>query len=207
MRTVKMKGKTTEEAIKGALEVLKTDRDSVNVRILDEGEPAKLGVFGGRDAEVEVGLKLEPAEAAKIFLQDILDKIGFMAQVYIKEISDNIVTLDIKGDDISRIIGRDGHTIDAIEYIVNIVSNKGVEIRKRIVVDAGGYRGKQERRVEKIAKEFADEVLISKKEITLPPMNAKERRIVHMTIKTMKGISSNSIGTGTDRCVVISPQI
>ena len=206
MNTVKMKGKSVEDAIKAALEVLKVDRDSVEIRVIDEGEGGMLGVFGGRDAEVEVKARLSTEEAAKSILQEILDKMGFMAQVYVAENIGDSISLDVKGDDISLIIGKEGQTIDALQYIVNICANKGKEARLKIIVDAGGYRKKQEKRVERIAKEYADEVMVSGKEIKLPPMNARERRIVHMTIKEIKDVVSQSTGEGINRRVVISPR-
>jgi spoIIIJ-associated protein len=195
-----------DEAIAGALEVLKVPKESVEVRIIEKGESGILGVFGGRDAEVEVKLKLDIAQEAKQVLQEILDKMGFMAQVYMTDATDSGIFLDIKGDDISRIIGKDGYTIDAIQYLINIIVNKGEENRKRIDIDAGGYRKKQEKRVEHIATETAEEVILSKKEIMLPPMNPRERRIVHMTIKNMKNVSSHSTGEKGERRVIITPE-
>lgn len=206
MYTVKMKGKTVEEAIKSALEVLKIPRESAEIRIISEGETGVLGVFGGKDAEVEVKAKLDPAEAAKSFLQGCLDRMGYFSQIYVEKADDQYICIDIKGDDISRIIGKDGHSLEALQYLANIAVNKGAENRKRIIVDAGGYRVKQEKRVERIAKETAEEVLVSGKEVELPPMNARERRIIHMAIKEIKGVSSQSIGERSDRRVVIAPQ-
>jgi len=206
MYTVKMKGKTVEEAVKSALEVLKIPRGSAEIRVISEGESGVLGVFGGKDAEVEVRAKLDKAEEAKIFVQTCLDKMEYLAQVSVAGQNDDTIEIDIKGDDISRIIGKDGHTLDSIQYITNVAVNKGSETRKRIILDAGGYRKKQEKRVEKIANETAEEVMVSGKEIELPPMNARERRIVHMTVKGIKGVSSHSIGERADRRVVIAPE-
>jgi len=206
MSIVKMKGRTTEDAIKSALEVLKTDKENVDIRIITEGEPGVLGVFGGKEAEVEVKLKMDIAEEAKNILQDVLDKMGFIANVYIQDNTEENVFLDIKGDDLSRIIGKDGATLSSLQYLVSVMANKGKEKRKRVEVDCGGYRKKQERRVEKIASETAEEVEISGKEIELPPMNARERRIVHMAIKNLPKVSSYSIGEKNDRRVVVSPK-
>ncbi len=206
MSIVKMKGRTTEDAIKSALEVLKTDKENVDIRIITEGEPGVLGVFGGKEAEVEVKMKMDIAEEAKNILQDVLDKMGFIANVYIQDNTEEGVSLDIKGDDLSRIIGKDGATLSSLQYLVSVMANKGKEKRKRVEVDCGGYRKKQERRVEKIASETAEEVEISGKEIELPPMNARERRIVHMAIKNLPKVSSYSIGEKNDRRVVVSPK-
>ncbi len=204
--SVRMKGRTTEEAIKSALEVLKAGREEVDVRVISEGEQAVLGVFGGKDAEVEVKIKLDIAEEAKNILQDILDRAGHITQVYIQDDTEETASLEIKADDPARVIGKDWATLAAIQYLVSIISNRGKEQRKRVEVDCGGYRKKQEKRIEKIAKETAEEVEISSKEIELPPMTPRERRIVHMTIKDMPKISSYSVGDRDNRRVIIAPK-
>lgn len=206
MSVVRMKGKNVEEAIKGALEVLNVPRESAKIRVISEGEQGILGVFGGKDAEVEVKIKIGTAEAARRALQEILDLMGFVTTITIHQDTEDGISLEIKGDDISRIIGREGQTIDAIQYLVSIIANKDEEQKRRVYVDADGYRKKQEKRVERIAKETAEEVNISGKEIELPPMTARERRIVHITIKGMDNLTSHSIGDRNDRRVVVSPK-
>ncbi|HNQ97066.1 MAG TPA: Jag N-terminal domain-containing protein, partial [Treponemataceae bacterium] len=125
--SVRMKGRTTEEAIKSALEVLKAGREEVDVRVISEGEQAVLGVFGGKDAEVEVKIKLDIAEEAKNILQDILDRAGHITQVYIQDDTAETASLEIKADDPARVIGKDGATLAAIQYLVSIISNRGKE--------------------------------------------------------------------------------
>jgi spoIIIJ-associated protein len=201
---VRMKGRTTEDAIKAALEVLKVGRENAEVRIISEGESGVLGVFGGKEAEVEVSQKLSLEDEARNILQDILDKSGYVANVYAGNNTEDTISLEIKGDEIPRIIGKEGQTLDALQYITSIIANKGKEDRKRINVEAGGYRQKQEARIEKIAGEAADEVLVSEKEVILPPMTARERRIVHVTIKKNDKLMSYSTGERADRRVVIA---
>lgn len=203
--TVRMKGRTTEEAIKSALEVLKAAKEDVEVRIVSEGEQGVLGVFGGKDAEVEVKLKTDIAEEAKDVLQDILDRAGHITQVYVQDDSPETASLEIKADDPARVIGKDGATLSALQYLVSVISNRGRELKKRVEVDCGGYRKKQEKRIEKIARETAEEVEISDKEIELPPMTPRERRIVHMTIKDSAKVSSYSVGDRDNRRVIIAP--
>ena len=204
---VRMKGRTTEEAVKAALEVLKASRDDVEIRIISEGEAGVLGVFGGKEAEVEVFQRLTPEEEAKGVLQDILDKAGFIANVYVDDTknAEDTICLEIKGDEIPRMIGKEGQTLDALQYITSIIANKGKEQRKRVLVEAGGYRKKQESRTEKIAKESIEEALISGKEVVLPPMTARERRIIHLAVKQNSKLTSYSTGEKGERRVVIAP--
>ncbi|MFA5097297.1 MAG: RNA-binding cell elongation regulator Jag/EloR [Candidatus Margulisiibacteriota bacterium] len=204
---VRMKGRTTEEAVKAALEVLKASRDDVEIRIISEGEAGVLGVFGGKEAEVEVFQRLTPEEEAKGVLQDILDKAGFIANVYVEDTknAEDTICLEIKGDEIPRMIGKEGQTLDALQYITSIIANKGKEQRKRVLVEAGGYRKKQESRTEKIAKESIEEALISGKEVILPAMTARERRIIHLAVKQNSKLTSYSTGEKGERRVVIAP--
>lgn len=205
MSKVIMKGKTVDEAVNGALEVLKIPKESAKIRVIDEGEPGALGVFGSREAIVEVKIKHEPEEEARIVVQEILDKMGFLTKVDVNEVISNSINLEIKGDDIPIIIGKEGSTIDALQYLVNIIINIGSENRNFVSLDAGGYRKKQELRLERIAKEAADEAIATNKEVNLPPMNAHERRIVHMFVKNMDNVSTVSRGERADRSVVIVP--
>ncbi len=204
---IRMKGRTADEAVKAALEVLKASKDDVEIKIISEGEAGVLGVFGGKEAEVEVSQRLTPEEEAKSVLQDILDKAGFIANVYIEGTSnaEDAICLEIKGDEIPRMIGKEGQTLDALQYITSIIANKGKEQRKRVLVEAGGYRKKQESRTEKIAKESIEEALISGKEVVLPPMTARERRIIHLAVKQNSKLTSYSTGEKGDRRVVIAP--
>ena len=205
MHTVKMKGKTTDEAINSALEVLKISRAEAEFRIISEGEPGVLGMFGGKDAEVEAWKKVSTDGKAFNLLSELLDKMGFITQITIEQSDEESIRLEIKGEDISRIIGKDGHTIDAIQQFISITTNRGLEKPVRITVDADGYRKKQDRRIEKIAIEIAEEVKLSHKQVVLPPMTAKERRIVHVTVKTFLGLTSFSEGEGDNRSVIIAP--
>ena len=202
---VRMKGRTTEEAIKSALEVLKATKEEVDIRVIFEGEQGVLGVFGGKDAEVEVKLKTDIAEEAKNVLQDILDRAGHITQAYVQDDSPETASLEIKADDPARVIGKDGATLSALQYLVSVIANRGREQRKRVEIDCEGYRKKQEKRIEKIARETAEEVAISGKEIELPPMTPRERRIVHMTVKEMPKMSSYSVGDRDNRRVIIAP--
>lgn len=206
MSKVIMNGKSVDEAVASALEVLKISKDSAKIRIIDEGEAAVLGVFGGREAKVEVKVKQDPAEEGKFVLSEILDKMGLITKVHIDDIKDDSVCLEIKGDDIPIIIGKEGHSLDALQYLTNIIVNIGSEKRVYVTVDAAGYRKKQEKRIENIAKEAAEEVMYSKEEVVLPPMNARERRIVHIMIKGMDKVTSTSRGERADRSVVIMPK-
>ena len=205
--SVKMKGKTVEEAITMALQVLGKTRDEVDVKVLSEAEGGVLGVFGGKDAEVEVSPKLPLGEESKTVVQEILDKMGFMTLVSIKSEEADTVNLDIKGEDMGRIIGRAGSSIDSLQYLASLILSKKHSKRVRVLVDAEGYREKRQKMITQDAEAVAREVETTGKERAMPPMSAADRRITHMYIQeSFPGLTSNSRGEGAGRQIVIAPK-
>ena len=205
--SVKMKGKTVEDAVSMALQVLGKARDEVDIRILNEAEGGVLGVFGGKEAEVEVSLKLPVGDEAKSIVQEILDKMGFLTLVSIKNEENDMVQLDIKGEDMGRIIGRAGTTIDSLQYLSSLILSKKHSKRVRVLVDAEGYREKRQKMVTQDADAIARDVERSGKEKSFPPMSAADRRIIHMHIQDKyPNLTSFSMGEGSNRHLVIAPK-
>jgi len=205
--SVNMKGKTVDEAIGLALQVLGKTREEVDVKVISEGESGVLGVFGGKEAEVEVSPKTALGEQAKAVVQEILDKMGFLTLVSIKAEEGDTVHLDIKGEDMGRIIGRAGSSIDSLQYLASIILSKKHSTRVRVLVDAEGYREKRQKMVIQDAEVVAKEVESAGKEKAMPPMSAADRRIIHMYIQESRpNLTSYSRGEGAGRQLVIAPK-
>ena len=205
--SVKMKGKTVDEAINLACQVLGKGREEVDVKVLNEGESGVLGVFGVKEAEVEVSPKLPIGEEARTVVQEILDKMGFITLVSIKSEDGDNVNLDIKGEDMGRIIGRAGSSIDSLQYLASLILSKKHAKRVRVLVDAEGYREKRQKMVTQDAEAVAREVEKTGKEKAMPPMSAADRRIIHMYIQeSFPGLTSFSRGEGSGRQIVIAPK-
>ena len=205
--SVRMKGKTVEEAIDLALQVIGKKREEVEVKVLSEPEAGVLGVFGGKEAEVEVFPKISPGEEARGLMQEILDKMRFMTLVSIKGEEGDNISLEIKGEDIGRIIGRGGATIDSLQHIASIILSKKHGKRVRVLVDAEGYRERRKKIVTEDAEKIAKEVEKSGKEIAMQPMSAAERRLIHIYIQeTFPKLITYSRGEGENRQVVIAPK-
>jgi len=148
---------------------------------------------------------LERLEKARIFTTQILDKAGLEAIVEVNTDAAN-PCLEISGEDISLVIGKDGHTLDAIEYIVNLNLKRSEEKGgKRISVDAQGYRAKREDGLRRAAERLAMKARKTRRSVAMAPMNSKERRIVHMAIKGINGVRTHSTGDGRLRKVIITP--
>jgi len=151
------------------------------------------------------------AEKASEFLLGVLERMGISADIDIKDDSDRTV-LEIQTGDTELVIGRRGVVIDALQHLVNKAvfkergeRDKDKEKVKPLVVDAGGYREKQVERLRSIAQKMGEKALQTKQIVELQPMSPHDRRIVHMAIAEMPGLSSRSEGEGEDRHILVVP--
>lgn len=205
MKKIRMKGKTVDEAKKAALEVLGGEEEKAKITVIAQGKSGMLGMIGGEDAEVEVVLKEGIAEDARHMLQEILDKMAFLAIAEAKEEGEGSV-LSIKGEDLGRIIGKEGGTLRALEILVGSMMSRVYDERVRISIDAGGYREKREKALMRLASEVAEEVEKTGQEKALPALDARDRRTIHMHIKENPKVTSYSQGEGKDRRLIIAPR-
>ena len=205
MKRICMKGKSVDEAVDMALQVLGGAKENAKVVVLKAGKAGVLGVIGGEEAEVEVILKEGVNEDARQILQDILDKMDFVAVVEGAQREEGI-GLDITGEDMGRIIGKEGATLKSLEIIVSTILGQLTGERLRVDIDADGYKVKRKNALERLAKDTADEVVSSAREKVLPPMNPADRRIIHMFLKNNPSITTFSKGFGRDRRLVIAPR-
>ena len=149
------------------------------------------------------------AEKASDFLLGVLERMGISADIDIKEEADRVV-LEIQTADTELVIGRRGVVIDALQHLVNkaVYKERGertAERGKPLVVDAGGFRDKQVERLRQLAQKMAEKALQTKQIVELQPMTPHDRRIVHMAIAEIPGLSSRSEGEGEDRHILVVP--
>jgi len=146
------------------------------------------------------------AEKASDFLLGLLERMGISADIDIKDDNDRTV-LEIQTADTELVIGRRGVVIDALQHLVNkaVFKERGAEKGKPLVVDAGGFRDKQVERLRGIATKMAEKALQTKQIVELQPMSPHDRRIVHMAIAEIQGLSSRSEGEGEDRHILLVP--
>ena len=146
------------------------------------------------------------AEKACDFLVGVLERMGITADIDVNEGDDKIV-LEIQTSDPEVVIGRKGQVVDALQHLVSkvVYRERAGEKGKPIVVDAGGYREKHVQRLEALAQRMGEKALKTGTIVELSPMSAHDRRIVHMTIAEIAGLSSRSEGEGDDRHVLVVP--
>ena len=145
------------------------------------------------------------SKAAEAYIKSIREGMGVQdANISSSEDDESVyVQLDC-GNDYGYVIGRRGETLDAIQYLTRLVINKGKDNYKRVSINAGNYREKREETLRELAKKNAARVKKYGRNVCLDPMNPYERRIIHTTIQEIEGVDSHSIGSESDRRVVIT---
>jgi spoIIIJ-associated protein len=223
MKEIEVEGKTVEEAIQKALTELKAKQDDVEIKIIDEGKAGLFGLMGGAPARVKVimkepeGIKTgagELALKAREIVTDILTRMEVDGDTCIEQKPENIV-ISIESLDSALLIGKKGQTLEALQYIVNLMANRmikaglvkdvAIEDKYKIVIDTEGYRGRREEALVKLALSRAEKVRLSGSKDVLEPMSAHDRRIVHLALKETPGVRTESEGEGAFRRIVIIP--
>jgi spoIIIJ-associated protein len=187
------------------------DKGHVRFQVVSEGERGLLGV-GYSPARVIARLEdveTEPAGALVERVREVLTEVShgldLDATLSVRE-DDEMVYAVLTGDDLGRLIGRHGQTIDALQYLVNaIVLRSDLGETKPVVVDAAGYRARREATLTTLADRTAERVRSSGEEEALEPMTAVERKIVHLRLKERSGVETRSEGTEPNRYVVVVP--
>lgn len=148
---------------------------------------------------------VEVVDRAKELLAGVLERMGIEATVEARDEEDRIL-LDIDTEDVDRVIGRRGQTIDALQHVVGKMLTRYREERgKPVTVDADGYRGRHIEKLEALAERMGEKARSGGEAVDLSPMNAYDRRIIHMTLKDVEGVRTESEGEGEDRHVVVIP--
>ncbi len=220
--SVEASGETVGEAKWSALRELERlapglDRDAVRFQVLTEGERGLLGV-GYSPARV-VAMVERPAEqappapdeageaaVARELLLRVLATIDVPGAVTVEE-GDDEVRATVAGDDLGVLIGRHGQMIDALQYLANAIAHRRLgDDRRRIVIDAAGYRARRATTLESLARRSAEQASATGRRVELEPMSAVERRVVHESLKDDPEVTTASEGAEPNRYVVVVPR-
>jgi len=202
MKVLEKQGKTVDEAINLALEELKVSRDDVEVEILEEGNKGILG-FLSKMARVKVTVKPKPDEIATEFLRGLLNFIDKDVKIH-SSFKDGVLNVELEGGNVGILIGKRGSTLDALQYLTSLVTNRHSDDYTRVLLDAENYREKREKTLERLALKMASKVKDTRRSVTLEPMYPNERRIIHTTLQDDLEVKTKSVGEEPFRKVVIS---
>lgn len=222
-------GKTTNEAIEKGLKELKTTKNKVDIRVLDQEKRSFFDILAPRVVKVELTLKedsennekendfvekihpkieisQEELEKVKgninIFLNDFLAKIDD-SHSYTIDTEDSNILVNIEGMESGVLIGYRGETLNAMQTLLTSIANKNNDNRVKVYLNIDNYKVKREKALEELAVKISKTVLKNNKSITLEPMNAYERKIIHSKLQDNKNIRTHSIGEEPNRRIVI----
>ena len=217
MKSLETSGRTVEEAIQKALETLNLSREEVEVTVVKEGKHGILGL-GAEEATVRVepltGALENIDDMAKEVLETLLARMGVTASVACQtkprpgggEGAGDVIALDVTGDDLGILIGRRGQTLSSLQYIVRLIVAHQTQARVPIVIDVEGYKQRRYEALQALAQRMAEQVKTRGRPFTLEPMLAYERRIIHLALADDPDVTTESVGEGETRKVVIMPR-
>ncbi|WP_411348600.1 RNA-binding cell elongation regulator Jag/EloR [Paenibacillus sp. WLX2291] len=178
-----------------------------------KSDPAPAGVLPvGDDGKVwdepqssvsRAAANSEACDEAVQFIREVGDSIGLELNVDVKRGRDGYV-MSISGSDLGLLIGRRGQTLDALQYLVNIVANRYSDKYIRIMLDAENFRDRRRKTLEELADRLAGKVIRSGKEVVLEPMSSQERKVIHARLQNHNKVKTASKGDEPNRRVVIT---
>jgi len=219
MESLEVSAKTVDEAIERGLQQLGLTREQVETVILNKG---KLGFLGMGAEEAVVRLTpLQPVKeqsdlpsAAKAALEEILQRMKLKAHVELRtdvqeeegESGIPPIALEVDGEDLGILIGRRGETLAALQYILRLIVAHQEKARVPLTVDVEGYKQRRYGSLRELALRMAQQAVSTRQSRTLEPMPADERRIIHLALSVNPDVTTQSVGEGELRKVVIMPR-
>jgi len=204
VQTIEKKGKSVDEAIKAALDELGCKIEDVTIEIIEEPSKGLLLGIGKKPAVVKVSMREKPEEEVRKNLEDILTRMKIDYKITSVEWDAGKVRINIEGKDMGLLIGRKGETLNSLQFILGLITNRKREERIRVVLDVENYRKKRDKSLEALALRLSDRVKKTKKNVVMRPMSSQERRIVHTILQSDPQVTTFSMGDEPNRKVVIS---
>ena len=210
MRRIETSGKTVEEAIEIGLNELDVNRAEVEIEVVSKG---KTGILGIRSESAKVILTVveKPTDLVKVAtdtLQKLIARMDVSVFVNLMNVHNEEIggpSFEIDGEDAGLLIGRKGQTMRSLQFIAAMISSNKLEDHVRIDLDVAGYKSRRYDSLANLAYKVAGQVVDTGSSITLEPMPANERRIIHVTLADDERVSSVSSGRGDSRKVTINP--
>lgn len=196
-------GKTKEEILEEALDILKLKEDQVTIEYEDDG--ALLPFMKKKIvAKISFDEDLLFGNRSLMFIRDLLEKMNIEAKIYLIEENDEKVVIEIESPDTALIIGKQGQTLESIQTLANVVMNRSSKKWTKILIDIEDYRRRRERNLNYVANKVASQVKRTKRPVLLEPMNPFERRIIHLALQDDESINTESIGDGVYKKIKVS---
>lgn len=221
-------GKTSTEAIEKGLKELKLRREDVEINILKDEKRSFFSILDPRVVKVELikkenkekkeqkeirvkkekkAMSTEAIEKAKNNVSEFLKV--FLKQMAEEELEFNVsndeyyITVEILGENTNSLIGYRGETLNAIQTLLSSIANKDIDEKVRVILDISGYKDKRKKVLEELADKISKTVVKTGKKVTLEPMPAYERKIIHARLQNNKRVTTESVGEEPHRKIVV----
>ena len=202
MSEIQKSGKSLDSVLE---EIMKefgvSSKDDLDIEIIDEGSKGFFGI-GSKEATVKAKIKFDPERTAKAFLREMFVAMGLVVNIE-TELKEKHLSINLTGEDMGVLIGKRGQTLDSIQYLVNLVVNKGNAPYLSITIDTENYRQRRKETLESLAYNLAKKVRKTGQKVVLEPMNPYERRIIHSSLQSNRFVTTYSEGEEPFRNVVI----
>ena len=206
MASLEIEGKSIEEAVETACNELNVPREKLEIEILDSGSTGIFGIVGSKRARIRATVKEVPSDVAaeaQTVIQNILSLMGLEATLQIKK-DREILHIKIEGEASGLLIGRRGQTLDALQYLITRILNRKVSDKIKVVLNSGEYRSRRKKYLEDLALKMAEKSKQTGKPVVISPLNAHDRRIIHLILEKDKSLKTISRGEGHLKKMIIS---
>ena len=228
MTDVTVSGKSVQEALQSALKSLNTTEDNVKVEVIEEPKRGFLGLLGSKPATIKVSLIeasrdsnalveeqqrpedtnvnqpiVDPIEKTTEYLRNIIKEMDIDVDIQVIKQDNRNVEMKLTGDKIGILIGKRGQTLNAFQYLANIIANQYSTNNLRIVLDAEDYRERRKEALLQLAERTAEKVQRTGRRVSLEPMPSYERKIIHSALQRNKFVKTGSEGKEPKRFVVV----
>ncbi|MFC0210928.1 RNA-binding cell elongation regulator Jag/EloR [Paenibacillus chartarius] len=205
MNKVIVTGKSIEDAVQSGLRQLGATEDRVRVTVLEQPSKGLFGIFGVKEAKVELELIPDPVEEAASFLTEMFGAMQLTVKLDIVRTKEG-ADINLSGPELGILIGKRGQTLDSIQYLANIVANRYSDSHLKISLDAEQFRERRKKTLAELAHRLAARVVKTRKEVVLEPMPAPERKIIHAELQNHPSVKTFSKGDDPNRRIVIAPK-
>lgn len=227
LKSIISEGKTTSEAISNGLKQLNVSKDKVDIKVIEDHEKRSFfSILSPRVVKVELTIKQDVEEHRNLnkikennidknqledskneltkFLKTFIENFKNLEYSIVTDLENGFIKVDINGEEAKKLIGYRGETLNSLQVILNSIANKNSKQNVRVVLNISNYREKREKALEELADKISKTVLKTGKSITLEPMMAYERKIIHSRLQASNKVKTYSIGEEPYRKIVIS---
>ncbi|MCU6761600.1 Predicted RNA-binding protein (contains KH domain) [uncultured Roseburia sp.] len=204
MDFIEVTAKTVDDAITEALVTLGTTSDQIEYEVIEKGSSGFLG-FNSKPAKIKVRRKFTVKDNVKTFLQNVFEAMDMKVEIIITDSEEeNVLNVELKGDDMGVLIGKRGQTLDSLQYLTNLSINRHSDNYVKVKLDTENYRKRRKDTLENLAKNIAYKVKRTKRTVALEPMNPFERRVIHSALQNDRYVATHSEGEEPFRHVVVT---